>query len=149
MSDDDERDVTDLVRIHFEQLRERQVATAEELQLDCLGLNPFVIKKQGLNQSDIDEIRFHHSRKDRLLKLMDELDEVKDRTELREYVDQLEQVEFAMQRAWKFEQDANYHTWWLKSRHCKCPGMDNRDMTYYGRGKIKMQACPLHGWDNE
>lgn len=62
----------------------------------------------------------------------------------------LEDLEYQMQEVWGFERNANYHTWWLKPKHCKCPKMDNTDPCYYGRGKIITEDCPLHGhWNKE
>lgn len=57
----------------------------------------------------------------------------------------LESLEYVMQLLWGFEQDYNYHTWWLKAKDCECPKLDNMDPMYYGAGKIITGSCPVHG----
>lgn len=57
----------------------------------------------------------------------------------------LENLEFAMQRAWGIPESVNHHTWWLYPTQCLCPKMDNRDPAYYGSGKIIVENCPIHG----
>ena len=59
-------------------------------------------------------------------------------------VQAIEDFEFALQAVWKFERSVNYHTHWLDIKGCTCPKMDNKDMMYYGRGKIIMGDCPWH-----
>ena len=56
----------------------------------------------------------------------------------------LQELEFEMQRVWKFEVNANYHTWWLEHAACTCPKMDNKDPMFYGAGKIISSDCPIH-----
>ena len=58
----------------------------------------------------------------------------------------LEKLEFDMQDCWGFERDANKHTWWLQPKSCTCPKLDNTDPMFYGRGKIKVEDCPVHGF---
>lgn len=60
-------------------------------------------------------------------------------------VEDLENLEFAMQNAWGIPTDPNYHTWWLYPTQCLCPKMDNRDPMFFGAGKIIAGDCPIHG----
>ena len=56
----------------------------------------------------------------------------------------IEDCEFALQGLWKFTRDANFHTWWLRTKGCTCPRMDNTDPMYFGGGKITVSDCPHH-----
>jgi hypothetical protein len=56
----------------------------------------------------------------------------------------IEDCEFTLQGLWKFTRDANFHTWWLKTKGCTCPRMDNTDPMYFGGGKITVSDCPWH-----
>jgi hypothetical protein len=60
------------------------------------------------------------------------------------YVKCIEEMEFALQFWWDIPRNANYHTHWLKSKHCACPQMDNTDPVYFGGGKIINCDCPVH-----
>ena len=127
---------------------ERAMATTlKQRGLDTKGLNPFLVKKQGLTQTDIDLVTCEHARKDVLFQIMEALDPEVDTEELHECVGILEEIEFAMQRAWKFEKDADRHSWWYRAPHCRCPRMDNSDPLMPNR--ITRQDCPLHGWKQE
>ncbi len=48
----------------------------------------------------------------------------------------IEDCEFTLQGLWKFTRDANFHTWWLRTKGCTCPRMDNSDPMNWGSGKI-------------
>ena len=56
----------------------------------------------------------------------------------------IEDCEFTLQGLWKFTRDANFHTWWLRTKGCTCPRMDNTDPMYFGAGKITVSDCPHH-----
>lgn len=60
------------------------------------------------------------------------------------YVKCIEEMEFALQFWWNIPREANYHTHWLKSKHCSCPRLDNTDPVYFGGGKIINCDCPVH-----
>lgn len=141
-------DPMEVVKGAFDRLRNKQRAESsrlsEERGLDTKGLNPHLVAKQKLTQEDIDAVTEEHLVKDKLFERMRKLDPVGQRQELQLCALELEQIEFAMQRAWKFEEDANMHSWWYNAPHCKCPWMDNRDPLM--PNKIKQQDCPLHGW---
>ena len=108
-------------------------------------LNQRLVEKQGLSRGDVAKIKMLHNEREMLFKKMEALDPVADRHELREHcVKDLERLEFALQEAWKFPQDAKMHSWWFRAPHCSCPYMDNQDMlgTEY---KYINGDCPLHG----
>ena len=50
------------------------------------------------------------------------------------------QLEFALQKTWKFPQDPAYHRYQTGIRGCACPKMDNRHGFRYRSTK-----CPWHG----
>ena len=56
----------------------------------------------------------------------------------------IEDCEFTLQGLWKFTRDANFHTWWLRTKGCTCPRMDNTDPMFFGSGKITVSDCPWH-----
>jgi len=56
----------------------------------------------------------------------------------------IEEIEFLMQRAWGFEEDAAFHTWWYQAPHCTCPPIDNAER-FGSKNKVIRQDCPLHG----
>ncbi len=108
-------------------------------------LNPALLERQGISDDAVFHLEGFH------LYLSDLFEEAKDMTpeDQKMYVAPLvESIEFAMQRLWKFPEDANYHTHWLRVPACLCPKMDNRDPMYYGRGRIIVADCPIHGGNN-
>lgn len=56
----------------------------------------------------------------------------------------IEDCEYTLQGLWKFTRDANFHTWWLRTKGCTCPRMDNTDPMFFGAGKITVSDCPWH-----
>jgi len=58
----------------------------------------------------------------------------------------LEELELELQYNWNFVQDKNFHTWWNRFSHCKCPKLDNKER--FGLSKYKNSECPLHGLNN-
>ena len=94
-------------------------------------------KEEKLRQ--IKKIKGLHAFKAGLFKLIEESEE-ENLPLLQEYV---EATEYALQRAWGFEEDKNYHKFWLTPR-CLCPSVDN--MERYASGYyIYNLDCPLHG----
>ena len=57
------------------------------------------------------------------------------------------EIEFALQDAWLFPRDANYHRVWNRPK-CKCPKMDNDD-AYPSGYRYVAGNCPLHGMEDE
>ncbi len=109
-------------------------------------LSKQLIDKQELLEEDVKEIEDLHHQKDFLFELMKELDPqyiTHDRMVAKLYANLLESLEYNMQRVWKFEQNQEYHSWWYKIPHCKCPKMDNADPLYSGR-RIISGDCVIH-----
>jgi hypothetical protein len=103
-------------------------------------LNAALVLKQGL---DIDELRqlkrLHRSK----IELFEQMKNTDDRADLKILAHDVENIEFAMQKAWHFDEDRNFHEWY-KVPKCTCPKMDNADW----RGtdhRIIVMDCPVHG----
>lgn len=113
-------------------------------------LNPHLIEKQGLTEEEVQVVLNLHERLDALFEKMSQLDPScsEQLNELTQLAQQVEDIEFAMQKAWKFEQSKDHHTWWYRAPHCRCPKLDNDDAfgTPY---HITRQDCPLHGFKYE
>lgn len=107
-------------------------------------LNEKLLEKQGVSAEATSE----------LLKVYERLDEVLtssyqtgDIPTLKKIAEEIEQIEFELQRLWNFPQDANYHSYWFRINRCTCPRHDNVDPMFFGGGKIIMGNCPIHGRD--
>lgn len=102
--------------------------------------NQDLIKRQGLVEEDIKELDKTY---ETLKNLFLQAQEATDSKQLAVIAMQVEQVEFELQRIWKFEQNDAMHTYWCQIPHCECPIMDNRDL--FGTGKrIYSASCPVH-----
>ena len=108
-----------------------------------MALNPGLILQQGIGVRAIKVLRKLHIKR---LQMFEKMEKLSTREELHPYVKKLELLEFAMQRAWKFKQDRDFHTWWYQAPHCNCPKMDNVDSFGVGQ-RIYSSDCILH-WDS-
>jgi len=107
-----------------------------------ITLNQSLIEKQKLDMPAIAAILGLHARKLALYAEMAEAEEFS----LEAYGRELRDIEYALQREWKFPQTAKYHRFWEAPR-CTCPKMDNEE--HYGTAyAIIDKACPVHG-ENE
>ena len=102
-------------------------------------LNQKLVKQQNLSPKDIDLLQDLHK----------EMQILKDKplseiTDIPEYIAQIENLEYAMQDAWKFTRDKTYHTHWFTDPKCLCPKLDNFDLRGVNR-RIITTSCPLHG----
>ena len=110
------------------------------------SLNPELIRKQGLDEKGIDKVADLHADLDDVFERMKALDPSNETEliELRAYADLVEKIEFALQDAWGFPQNRDFHSWWFKVPHCRCPKMDNAD--WVGTDlRITTGSCPIHG----
>lgn len=104
-------------------------------------LNANMVERQKLTPERIKKLKELHRERQSIFDMM-EISTVK--SQLRELVKDLQEVEFQMQDAWRFPRDARYHSWWYKAPKCTCPKMDNDER----RGtclSIINQLCVLHG----
>jgi len=63
--------------------------------------------------------------------------------QLPSFAKKLEQVEYGLQKQWKFRKNKNFHCWWDVPR-CTCPMWDNRD-SYGTKYRNISSDCPVHG----
>jgi hypothetical protein len=132
----------------------RELKSSEERVKELLGedttvmyngepvynLNSSLVLKQGLDVSELRNLKALHAEK---LKYFDLMRETDYKHKLKEYAHEIECIEFEMQKAWHFTQDRNFHEWY-KVPKCTCPKMDNAD----NRGsnhRIIVMDCPVHG----
>lgn len=117
-----------------------------------LGYNPFFTSggtRHSLNvnllvKNKIDIHGFRalcrvHKKKDKILKQMEETDDV---ARLRELASKVMVYEYQLQDLWKFKMDAKYHKWWLLPK-CTCPKLDNEDI-YPSSITYMSGECPIH-----
>ena len=107
---------------------------------DAYHLNSSLILKQGLDVSELRQLKALHAEK---LKYFDMMRGTDDREKLREYAHEVECIEFEMQKAWHFPQDRNFHEWYRVPK-CTCPNMDNADWRGTDRRIISLD-CSVHG----
>ncbi len=102
--------------------------------------NQDLIKRQGLTEEDIKQLDVTYEKLKNLFLLAEEQTSS---IELAKIAMQVEEVEFELQRIWKFEQNDAMHTYWYRIPHCECPVYDNRDL--FGTGnRIYLAGCPVH-----
>lgn len=104
------------------------------------NLNSSLVLKQGLDVSELRNLKSLHAEK---LKYFDLMRETDYKHKLKEYAHEIECIEFEMQKAWHFTQDRNFHEWY-KVPKCTCPKMDNADNRGSNR-RIIVMDCPVHG----
>lgn len=103
--------------------------------------NQELITRQGLTKEDIAQLDILYAN---LKEVFDRASESTDSKELACLSIKVEEIEFELQKAWKFEQNIAMHSYWNKIPNCDCPYYDNRDL--FGTGKrIYNQSCPVHG----
>lgn len=99
-------------------------------------LNPFLVEQQKLTKRDVKKIFKLHQEKSLVFDEMETSDDLR-------LVEEVKQLEFKLQDAWKFPRDKNWHRWFEVPR-CTCPKMDNIDML--GCNLISMNmSCIWHG----
>lgn len=112
-------------------------------------LNPQLIIAKRVEDENIEQLVKLHKERIALFAVMEAMGESEYTTPagamiLKECVEKLEKLEFAMQRAWHFEESVNHHTWWILAPHCICPRMDNQER-WGTPHRIIRGNCPLHG----
>ena len=106
-----------------------------------IWLNEHLILQQKLSESEVAEILRLHEYKLTIRAKMKALPP--DNPKIKAYAKDLEQVEFLLQDAWKFERNIHYHKFW-EAPHCTCPKMDNDDAWPSGH-YVRHLGCPVHG----
>ncbi len=89
---------------------------------------------------NVEALKEAHQLKLVIMVMMNETD---DAEELKSLAQDVQLVEFELQRLWNFPQDAKFHRPWQLPK-CSCPSMDNEER--WGAGVMVTNAnCLLHG----
>jgi len=108
-----------------------------------IQLNTNLIRQKNLNNQDIERISKLHSVKECFKSLMEKESDVE---RLRYFSKLITQIDFQLQKLWKFEQDITHHRFWELPK-CDCPKSDNNDVCGLGHRFIN-NNCVLHGNKN-
>lgn len=92
--------------------------------------------QQRVSDEDLQKIVEVHDRRVRIFK---QIAVIEDPIILRDLARAVEEIEFELQRLWKFEENRTRHIWWRKVPKCKCP-----DQLVGGFRTISLD-CPIHG----
>lgn len=57
-------------------------------------------------------------------------------------------LEFRLQKEWKFPQDPKFHRYQLEIKGCTCPRMDNFELIGNTADRYRISDCPWH-WNDE
>lgn len=116
-------------------------------------INRRLVQRQGLNRKDVGIVFQKHGEKIELFNearrmLLDfsakQFISEKDQEAIEDINNELAELEFAAQRAWKFDENENFHNWWMDMPGCECPRMDNHERMGVA-GFIHSGGCPWHG----
>ena len=107
-------------------------------RLICV-INSRLVRRQKVSDENLEKIKELHVQKHLVLMKMKKL---KTKKSLREQAAKITEIEFALQEAWGFPKDINYHRFWDVCGHC--PQMDNEDAYGTGYNVINLD-CPIHG----
>ena len=104
-------------------------------------LSSDLIELKNLDQKTVTKISRLHTVK---TKIYDLITKTKTKTRLRDYGKMLENLEFKLQKLWKFPLQRRYHRFW-ETPKCECPKLDNLDA--YPYASIVNKKCPIHGFE--
>lgn len=76
-------------------------------------------------------------------KVFKKMEKTDDKLKLRAFAEEIEQLDFKLQKAWNFPEDRNFHEWYNIPK-CICPKSDNKHKsgTEY---RVIRETCPVHG----
>jgi hypothetical protein len=57
-------------------------------------------------------------------------------------------LEFRLQKEWKFPQDPKFHRYQFEIKGCTCPRMDNFELIGHTADRYRISDCPWH-WNDE
>jgi hypothetical protein len=58
------------------------------------------------------------------------------------------QIEFNLQRLWRFPEDPKFHRYQLEIKGCTCPKLDNYELIGHTADRYRVSDCPWH-WSAE
>jgi hypothetical protein len=108
-------------------------------------LNSYLVIKQDLSNRDIAKIKKLHKKKNKLFSMVKYWLKKGEFRKVIQSGKKIQEIEFSMQKAWKFNLDESKHTHWFLNPACSCPKMDNFDR--FGTGSIYSSKCLVHGQD--
>lgn len=104
-----------------------------------LMLNKRLILSKNVSKQNLEKIKSLHVKKLEIIEKMENTDDI---TELRDLASKVETIEFALQEAWGFSKNKDFHRSFELPK-CICPKMDNSD--YIGKKyRIVTKGCPIH-----
>ena len=103
-------------------------------------INSRLVANQGLDLDEVDKVNKLHKVRNCYLTLMENTD---DSVELKRLSLFVTQIDFQLQKLWKFKVDSAYHRFWELPK-CQCPASDNLDTFGTGHRYINPN-CPIHG----
>lgn len=62
--------------------------------------------------------------------------------------DAVRELEFRLQRQWKFPEDPKFHRYQTHIKGCTCPRLDNAELIGYSADRYRVSDCPWH-WNKE
>ncbi len=105
-------------------------------------INKNLARKQGLSDTALEAIKAYHILREAHIEELVETP-IQEKKKLKQIGNNLTQIEFSLQKLWKFKKDRSYHRFWHLPK-CSCPKMDNDD--YLGTGYFLITSnCILHG----
>jgi hypothetical protein len=106
-----------------------------------------LIKDAGLSDAEVDRIMELYSKWDQLRSVM-KVTPFSEKEILLKLAKEVEEIDFALQDAWKMSRDKRYHTLWFQVPHCICPKEENWNAAGTER-QHKNPNCPLHGQEED
>ena len=103
-------------------------------------VNSRLVTNQGLDLDEVDKVNKLHKVRNCYLTLMENTD---DSVELKRLSLFVTQIDFQLQKLWKFKVDSAYHRFWELPK-CQCPASDNLDTFGTGHRYINSN-CKIHG----
>lgn len=109
-----------------------------------LTLNKALVSRQKLTEDDVEKLKELHVQR---MDIEASMRRSRSPKTLKKLFAEWTENQFALQRTWKFPEDANFHRFWEVPK-CTCPEFDNRDAlgTPY---RVINRSCPVHGEPNE
>jgi tRNA U55 pseudouridine synthase TruB len=124
----------------------------EEIQKFNLNLD--LIKEKNLNETDILNMLKLYKEIENIFKIEEGLikdfnkkteeEQEKIKKELKSFDKRIKEIEFELQKLWRFDQKEFYHKYWFLQPACSCPKMDNYDNLGFDRRIINCE-CLIHG----
>jgi hypothetical protein len=104
------------------------------------SINARLVAAKNVSDEDVDKIKRLHKLRNCYVQLM----EIKyTKEDLKYLANIVTQIDFQLQKLWKFKEDSLYHRFWELPK-CECPSMDNIDV--YGTGHRYINPnCKIHG----